>query len=104
MPEDEIVSIFNNSKYCYFYDTQTYYSVIAAVCGCIPIIVLEPNKSISDYLSPNERHLGRAYGDSSEQLQYAIDTRDQLIKSLDYREHNEENITKFISLVSSSFC
>ena len=103
IPEEEIVRILNEHKYCYSYDTQTFYNVIAAVCGCIPVIILEPGKSIEDYIGPNEEHYGVAYGNTPEQIAYAIETRGQLLRSLDYTQRNEENINRFISLIENVF-
>lgn len=104
MPEEEIVRIFNEYKYCYSYDTQTFYCVIAAVCGCIPIIVMEEGKDIGDYIGSHEEHFGIAYGDTPDQVEYAKRTREQLNEALDYRQANEENINKFIALIEKTFC
>ena len=104
MSEEEVVRIFNEYKYCYSYDTQTFYCVIAAVCGCIPIIVMEEGKSIEDYIGNHEEHFGIAYGDTPDQIEYAKRTREKLNATLDYRQANEENINKFIALVEKTFC
>lgn len=103
MSQKELVKMFNEYKYCYSYDTQTFYTVIAAVCGCIPVIVLEPGKCESDYLGKNEKHLGRAYGDSPEQIEYALNTRDELIKSLDYTERNRKNALVLVRILEEHF-
>ena len=97
--EREIVEIFNNSKYCYSYDTQTMYSSIASVCGCISIVVPEEGKSRKDYLTSGEIGYGVAYGDSEEELSYAENTRVKLLESLDPTEGNEYNIQKFLSYI-----
>lgn len=98
--EKEIVEIFNNCKYCYSYDVQTMYSIIAAVCGCISIVVPEDGKKRSDYLKPDDGcGYGIAYGDSLDEIQYAIETRDQLLKSIDFTDSNEQNINKFIKYI-----
>lgn len=97
--ESEIVEIFNSSKYCYSYDTQTMYSSIASVCGCVSIVVPEEGKSREDYLSSGEHGYGVAYGDSAEELLYAEKTREKLIESLDYTERNEYNIQKFLEYI-----
>jgi hypothetical protein len=105
MDEEEIVRILNTSKYCYSYDTQTFYSTIAAVCGCISIVVCEPGKSKTDYLSPEEckNSVGIAYGDSQEELEQAVNTREQLLARLDYTIPNEENILLFIQYANEFF-
>ena len=103
MDDEEIVKIFNQCERCYSYDTQTFYTIVASVCGCIPIIVLEPNKTRSDYLTANEMGYGRAYGDSVEEIEFAVQTRDKLLQQLDYTDHNKRNIKAFLSIVSDYF-
>lgn len=105
MDEEEIVRIFNTTKYCYSYDTQTFYTKVAAVCGCIPIVVMEPGKNKRDYLTEEEcaDSVGVAYGDTPEEIQYAIDTRNQLLQRLDYSKSNEDNIRKFIQYITEKF-
>jgi hypothetical protein len=71
--QDEYIKIFNSKKYFICYDSNTFLVVIAALCGCVPIIV--PVKGISkeewvkttaayQYLQKNniERLYGIAYG------------------------------------------
>ena len=103
MSQHELVKMFNEYRYCYSYDTQTFYTAIAAVFGCIPIVVMEPVKCESDYLGPGEKHLGRAYGDSVEQIEYAKKTRDDLIKKLDYSAWNRVNAQALIELLEDKF-
>lgn len=103
MTQNEIVKMFNECEYCYSYDTQTFYMSIAAVCGCIPIVVMEPGKTERDYLAPGETHWGVAYGDSKEQIEYAKETRSLLIKSLDYAESNMENAKRFVEILESNY-
>jgi len=101
--ETELVKILNEYKYCYIYDTQTFYATIAAVCGCIPIVVMESGKTEIDYLGSDKKHVGIAYGDTPEQIQYAIDTRDELLRSLDFSESNRANATHMIDLLTERF-
>lgn len=103
MSDEEFVKILNECKYCYSYDTQTFYCSIAAVCGCIPIVILEPGKEISDYLTPDEKHYGVAYGNTLEQIEYAISTREKLIESLDFDEQNKVNVLNFIKDLEKHF-
>lgn len=103
-PEKEIVRIFNECKYCYFYDTQTFYTKIAAVCGCIPIVIPEKGKSRADYLtSSDSKGYGVAYGNTKEEIEFAISTRSLLLRSLDFTESNKYNIDKFIRYVEEYF-
>lgn len=101
--EEDIVRIFNEYKYCFFYDTQTFYTNIAAVCGCLPICILEPGKTKSDYLKKDDIIFGVAYGNTKEEIEYAKSTRNQLLNELDYTIQNEDNINKFIQLINEKF-
>ena len=104
LEEAEIVEIFNRCKYCYSYDTQTFYVNIAAVCGCIPIIVPEPGKTIKDYRSEGERDApGIAWGDSSDEINRAISTRDILLDRLDFTSSNSFAVDTFLQLVKQKF-
>ena len=97
LTEKEIVSAFNKYKFCYFYDTQTFYANIAAVCGCIPVVILEEGKSKNDYKGVGDIDYGVAYGNTKEEIERAIATRDNLI---DYLKKKEESnliaVDKFI--------
>ena len=105
LSEEEKVKIFNECKYCYCYDLQTFYSQIAAVCGCISIVVLEPGKQVEDYYSSDEisNHPGVAFGNTSEEIKHALETMDDLRKQLDFSEHNNEQVNNFINLLNNQF-
>ena len=103
MSQEEIVEMFNSHKYCYFYDLQTFYSTIAAVCGCIPILVPEKGKTLSDYRTSDEPLLGCAFGDSPEQIKYAIDTRNELLKKLDFDTRNKVNVKNLVDILQKHF-
>ncbi|MDE6762503.1 MAG: hypothetical protein K2J73_02350, partial [Oscillospiraceae bacterium] len=103
LTEEKIVEAFNTYKYCYFYDTQTFYSSIAAVCGCIPIVVCETGKSKEDY-RPNEKAYGIAYEETESEIQYAIRTRQHLVEQIREMElDNEKEICDFIELCNKYF-
>lgn len=103
LSEKNIVKAFNKYKYCFFYDTQTFYASIAAICGCIPIVVCEPGKGREDY-QPNEASYGIAYGDTAEEIQYALDTRDMLFEEIKRRlSENEKNVDDFIKICNDFF-
>ena len=96
--EHDIVKIFNEKKYCYCYDTQTFYATIAAVCGCIPIVVPEPGKTRADYTMGDDAIYGVAYGDTEDEIEYALATRDQLRKKLDnFKKENAAAVDYFIA-------
>ena len=96
--EPDIVRIFNEKKYCYCYDTQTFYATIAAVCGCIPIVVPEQGKTRADYTRGDDTVYGVAYGDSEEEITYALSTREKLKEKLDnFKKENEAAVDYFIA-------
>lgn len=79
LPEIEKVKVFNECEYCISYDTQTAYSSISALCGCIAIVIPEPGKSKSDYRKKDDKtNYGVAWGFSKEEIEYAISTRSRI--------------------------
>ena len=103
MLQEDIVKILNNHKFCYCYDPQTFYMKVAVVCGCIPILIMEEGKLERDYLSENEHHYGIAYGNTPEQISYAISTRDKCLQTLNFQQHNRENAENFVDILESKF-
>jgi len=96
MPIAEIVQAFNRYESCYFYDTQTFLATIASICGCIPIIVMEPGKTKKDYLSDDDgERYGIAYGEV--EIPYAIATRHRIMEIIHQREaDNNRSVDAFI--------
>lgn len=84
IPDEELLQIFNRSKRFYCYDTESYLSELAALCGCESIIV--PHETAKFNETPR---WGVAYGVAN--IQFALDTREKLIESLKQAENN--NIT-----------
>lgn len=104
LSEEEKVRILNECEYCYSYDTQTFYSSIAAVCGCKSIVKLEFGKSKEDYLGKDDQEpYGVAYGDSPDELKRAEATRQKLIESLDFNESNRKNAEFFLKIIVEHF-
>lgn len=104
LSEAEKARVLNRCRYCYLYDTQTFYAVIAAVCGAVPVIVPEPGKGRGDYLGDGEAAYGVAYGDSDEEINYAVRTRDLCIKGLkDVEEWGSRQVTDFIAVCKDYF-
>lgn len=103
LSEKEKVEVLNQCKYCYDYDTQTFYTSIACVCGCIPIVVMEPGKKKSDYLGKGDFDYGKAYGDSPEEIKYAVTTRPQRLAMLNYEERNNKNVDFFLQEIEKRF-
>ena len=89
----DLVSIFNKFKYFYSYDGFTFISCIASLCGCISIIV--PFSGFNSIYEFNENEYftnGIAYGDSEEQINHAINTKNRLRESLiELKNHNYDD-------------
>ena len=92
--EKEKVRIFNECEYSISYDTQTAYSYIAAMCGCISIVMPENGKSGKDYRTNGEFRYGQAFGFSEEEIQFAIATRDKIKERLLKCNQNSREQTK----------
>lgn len=102
--EEEKVKVFNECEYCISYDTQSSYSQIAAICGCISIVVPEQGKYKEDYVSGDEFVYGVGYGFSLQEREYAIDTK-SLVKKY-YETLNKSgmnNTEKFIKYCEYAF-
>ena len=101
---DDLVEIFNKYKYFYSYDGFTNMLQIAALCGCIPIIVPFSNfNSIDEFWQEKWFTNGIAYGDSKEEIEYAITTRDIMINELKIKK-NENFNSLFRNLTESIVC
>lgn len=81
--EPDKVKVLNQCERCYIYDTQTFYTAIAALCGCIPIVVLEPGKTKEDYVKSDDEVYGVAYGDSPDEIEFAVRTRAEVQRQID---------------------
>lgn len=104
LSEKEKVKIFNECEYCISYDTQTAYSSIAALCGCISVVIPEPGKNRTDYRTEEDNSLGVAFGFSKEELEYAKETRMFLKeKYLRINREGKEAVRQFAELCIDYF-
>lgn len=104
LSEKEKVEVFNKCEYCISYDTQTSYSQIAAMCGCVSIVVPEEGKSREDYRSNGDNDYGEAFGFSKEEISYAQKTAPYIIER--YKsiiEKSRKNALNFINDVNKYF-
>lgn len=103
-PEDEKVKMFNSCEYCVSYDTETAYSTIAALCGCISIVMPEKGKTRSDYIKPNENKYGVAYGLEEKELLYAKETSNLIYDNiLRGNQRGKQKVKEFIKIVNDYF-
>lgn len=104
LSEKEKVKVFNSCEYCISYDTQTFYTTIATVCGCKTIIIPEIGKTRSDYLKNNDKKYGVSYGYSAEEIEYAEKTRAKMFEKLgEINELNKQNVNYFIEEITKTF-
>lgn len=102
--ETEKVKKFNECKYCICYDTQTAYATLAAICGCIPIVIPEEGKTRNDYYTAGDVSYGIAFGFEESEIEYAVQTRSELLrKCQEINIDSLEEVKKFIELCNDIF-
>ena len=80
---DVLLSAFNEHKRFITYDNATFHSVQAAVCGCISIVIPDGRLTEEQWRNTSRnRKWGIAYGDTDEQIKFALETRHLLISDL----------------------
>ena len=85
LSHQEIANIFNSVETCISYDLYTMYSLYAAICGCISIVIPQENISKDEWHKSHEgNRLGIAYG--FDDINHAIKTRHQALPNLLERE------------------
>lgn len=87
----EIAKIFNETKMCISYDMYTMYSVYAAMCNCVSIVVPEEGVSEEEWLPDPKTRYGIAYG--FDRTEESKNTRQKLLARI-----NEESETLNASL------
>lgn len=104
LPEVDKVEYFNKCKYCISYDTQTAYSAIAALCGCISVVIPEPGKMRQDYLKDGDVAYGVAYGFDDDELIYADNTRSKVLEVYEYvNASGKEETKRFVEMCIEYF-
>jgi hypothetical protein len=67
-----LAEMFNKHEIFFTYNTQTFISVLAALCGCISIILPHPNTSKEKIMEFPQNKYGISYGFND--IQHSIDT------------------------------
>lgn len=102
MDHRSLARVFNEKKYCYFYDLYTGYSLYAAACGCIPIVVPIPGIERNTWEPNGGRKPGIAYGEID--IPYAIETRPLLLQYLaDAEINNLDSVKRFVAVIEKHF-
>lgn len=98
----EMNAQFNAHSFLISYDLHTFYCQYAAICGCIPIVVPEKGVSREQWQPDSDLRLGIAYGE--EDVDWAIETRPQLLAKLAEQEaESERRIRHFAECVLQHF-
>lgn len=88
----QMVDVFNRTERFYCYDLYTFYTIYAALCGCIPIVVPDPAISKEKWiLLPKDRY-GVAYGEVD--VDWAVATRPDLHRQLAAQHEREQNMLR----------
>lgn len=104
LSEKDKVRVFNECKYCVSYDTQTAYSRIAALCGCISVVIPEPGKTVVDYRSLKDNHDGVAWGFSEDEINHAIQTRHKIYSRWSESNRNSrQSAREFVEICKNYF-
>jgi hypothetical protein len=98
-----MASVFQRVEYFYCYDNACFWVVLAALCGCIPIVV--PNSSMSAtewYEKFPHKKCGVAYG--VDMIQHAKDTQHQVHNNLElFYQTQLETVRNFVKICESAF-
>jgi hypothetical protein len=98
LPDKEVAVIFNQCEYCISYDQYTMYSIYAASCGCISVVIPLHNVEKEVWQPQKELQYGIAYGMTPAEIQYAKDTKCKMEEYLD--SINIENIKQIQSFAT----
>jgi len=88
----ELLKLFNTHKTFITYDNNTFHSVQAALCGAISIVIPDGKLNEKDWRNSTKRKYGIAYGNNEEQINFALNTVDDLKKIIEselIRSHEE---------------
>jgi hypothetical protein len=90
-----LAELFNKTKKFYCYDTYTFLSVQAAMCGCISIVVPDPNITKEQWLVGSRlSKYGMAYGE--EDIPRALETLPLLFEEINKMNlEMDEQVIKF---------
>jgi hypothetical protein len=103
LSHDEVAEVFNRCETFYSYDEATMYSVYAALCGCLSIVVPGRFASHDDYVAqrPIARY-GVSYG--FDHLDHAGHTRDLVAGNLAALEaEGEATLQDFVRRTTTAF-
>lgn len=99
---EQIAKIFRKTEFFYCHDPMTFYCYLAAVSGCIPIIIPQPGVSSKAWRNTTEIKFGIAYG--LEEVDWARKTRSKMIDEMvKIKENEEQNLLLFLGKLQKKF-
>jgi hypothetical protein len=91
-----LAEMFNKHEVFFTYNTQTFISVLAALCGCVSIIVPHPNTNKEKLLNFPQNKFGISYG--FDDIQHSIDTLHLVKENVELcLSNNKEQLKHFVS-------
>ena len=98
----EKAAVFNEVECVYSYDPNTFYLILAAICGCVPVIIPEDGVSREEWQPSPRLRMGLAYGAAEISL-----ARQQRGDLLDRRkrqiEEEDQMVHRFVQKCRSHF-
>lgn len=85
MSHEQMAEVFNKVKFCISYDAYTMYSMYAAMCGCVSIVVPEVGVSKEQWYPDERDRYGMAYG--FDDIEHASRTQHLVLPRLKQQEH-----------------
>lgn len=102
LSHEELSTIFNQVEMFITYDTYTYYSTYAALCGCISVVIPDENISKEQWYAYEKDRYGKAYG--LDDIDYAVSTKSLMLDYLQEQEdRNKNSVANFIILCDQYF-
>jgi hypothetical protein len=98
-----MASVLQQVEYFYCYDNACFWVVLAALCGCIPIVVPDSDMSASEWYSKfPHKECGVAYG--IDMIQHARDTQ-HLVQDNLQKFYNKQldTVRNFVKICETSF-
>ena len=104
LPDNELVKIFNQFEYCISYDQYTMYSIYAALCGCISVVMPVKGVTKEEWQPKEEFRYSIAYGLNENEIDFAKKTKYKLEEYLDSIDvENVKQVENFIHICAEYF-
>ena len=102
--EEEKARAFNQYKYCVFYDLETGYTWLAAVCGCIPVLMIPEDSSKDEFVKTKRIVKGVACGVSKTEIRSAVENRNNIfVMTEENKNKNKKSMEYFIDYCKKNF-